>query len=156
MPKRAVAPVIDPAAFLPAEIVAIAGAFKDDEVKEAKRLLGDGSSQTIAGLTVVFDGSVQKGKSKPDGTSMTDALVDLRSFPALCALLRRLGIGAKRLSDGLSELPAPETIEVDVEFSAIFEAEEKSRAARLPRVTSTIKGRAGSVASQITARKCVK
>ena len=135
-----------------AEIVALATAIKDKQVTEAKKALPDGSAHSVD-LTVRIQGSVQKGTSTPAGTVTIQPAVSLRSPSVMFALLRQLGIGAKRLLSALAVLPATDKLTGDAEFEQIVADEEAKRAQLLPPVTQATAGRNGTVNSQVAATK---
>lgn len=133
-----------------AELVALAGTVKDGPLKAAKGRLADGSAHPVD-FSVRIVGSVQKGMSTPETTFTRPATVGLRSFGLVCAVLRNLGIGPKRLAAALAAVPSDAT--ADAELEAVFSTEEERRAATLPPITGTTPGRAGTVQSQVTATR---
>lgn len=135
----------------PIELVALGCLVKADALKAAKSKIADGSSQKVD-FCVRISGSLQKGTSTEDVTVKAAATVDLRGFDVACALLRKLGVGAKRLASALADLKT-DGLAVDDELAAVFLAEETARAAKLPKVDQVTKGKVGTVQSQLTATK---
>ncbi len=137
--------------FSAAEKIAIAGAIKPAELEAAKASLKDGFSESVD-LTIRLDGTVQKGLGTPAASFLASAIVNLRSLPAMCALLRLLGVGSKRLTDALAKLPKG-AIQPDAEFPELFVAEELRRAKKLPKLKSQKAAIRGAVTSTIRAER---
>jgi len=133
------------------ELVALGGAVKDKALTAAKARLADGSAHQVD-FTVRINGSVQKGTRTADATVEVTPTVNLRTPAHFCAVLRALGIGAKRFAAALVALQA---VTPDAELEELIAAEEARRAAKLPRTVQTTPGRAGTVQTQVTALKAV-
>ena len=132
--------------FTPEEIVAIAGAIKGTREKAAKDALRE---QFVAQVDFIvrITGHVQKGQSTPGGKITRPAVVHLDSVPVFCAVLRELGIGAKRLAKAL--LAIDPLTGADSEFDAIFADAAAFHAKSLPAVETTTTGKAATVTSSI-------
>lgn len=86
-----------------AETIAIACALKDPAVKAAKHLLPDESSESID-ITVHIHGTVAKGLTTAGGTRTEPAIVEFGSQRMLLDVMRRCGIGPKRLRETLVQI----------------------------------------------------
>lgn len=134
----------------PAELIALSGCVKDKALTEAKRGLQDGSAHPVD-FAVRVRGSVQKGMSTPGTTIEQTPIVNLRTPAAFYAVLRALGIGTRRLQAAVHQVGSSPQADADLE--AVFTAEECARAAKLPKSSTSVPGKAGSVQSQVTAEK---
>lgn len=132
--------------FTPEEIVAIAGAIKGTREKAAKDALADRSSATVD-FVVRVTGSIQKGVGTLPGTGTRPAEVDLCTAPVFFALLRSLGIGAKRLTAALEQVDP--LVGGDDAFADLFAQAAGAKAKKLPPVEFTTPAKAGAVSSQI-------
>ena len=137
--------------FSPEQIVAIAGAIKGTREKAAKDLLKDGSTASVDFICRV-SGTVQKGQGTPSGISTRPATVPLNSVPVVCAVLRKLKIGSKRLSDALAAIDP--FAGPDEEFDAVFAHAAAEHAKDLPPVESVSPAKAGTVTSNVTVSLC--
>ncbi|MBS0205688.1 MAG: hypothetical protein JSS49_22530 [Planctomycetes bacterium] len=136
--------------FTPLQLVAIAGVCKDAALKTAKGSLAENSTGTVD-FTVRIHGTVQKAPGTPASSAEESPVVDFTAISAVCAALRHLGIGMKRLKSALEALPDLNTLQPDQELEAIFQEVAAARAAKLPKVTTTIAAKAGAVTTQVSA-----
>lgn len=138
-----------------AEIVALGTAVKEKQLGTAKAALKEGSSETVD-FSVRITGSVQKGQGTPGTAYEVKPIVTLDARFPFYALLRQLGIGAKRLKAALAALPPVNQIELDQEFEQLFAEASAAQAAKLPTTHGVSARKAGAVQSQVAVEKLAK
>lgn len=144
MPKKAVAGRVAE----PIEVVALACAFKEKAIKEAKQGLPEDSIHAV-NLTVEIVGSIAKSGGIDDG-EMVSPKVDLTKLPTTCEVLRKLGIGPKRLKEALLETGEVEEGHEADELATVFEETAREIASSLPQVPA--KGVSPKVTSVLSVR----
>lgn len=128
--------------------VALAGVCKGKDLDQAKAALPDGFSGNVD-FCVRITGSIQKATGCPASVASVAAVVTLQSLDHVTALLRQLGVGAKRLRSALQAVQTDAA--PDPELANVFTEVEKERAAKLPAVDKPIAAKAGAVQTQVSA-----
>lgn len=135
--------------FTAAETVAICKAIKDKEFNAAKEELVEGSV-TPVDLKIRISGVAQKNHGIPGGSSERPPEISFMTPDAICALMRQLGIGQKRLREALEELKDPRKCSMDADLLGVFNDVAEKTAKRLPKVIVNSPGRAGSCTAAVS------
>ena len=134
----------------PAQLVAIAGAIKDTQIKKLKADLPRGETVSVD-FTARFSGMVQIGNDQPGASGEAPARVDLQTPAVVSELLRRLGVNPVQLRKALrATVKAGHTApylnrDDNAALYREFERVEKETAEKLPAVPYSKPGRAASV-----------
>ncbi|WP_373649025.1 hypothetical protein [Schlesneria sp. DSM 10557] len=141
MPKQSAGRVATPL-----EIIAIAGAFKDKAIKDAKAQMEPGAHESVS-LTCEISGTIAKAAAIAG--EMVPPAVKLTTLPTFIGVLHELGIGVDRLERALMAVGVVEDsddLKAD-ELYQVFAKCERAIASSLPMVPAGTSPRVTSVLS---------
>mgnify|MGYP000521862912 CR=1 FL=1 len=148
----------------PVERVALARTVTGKVLEQARAEVAEGESYTVD-FVVRVSGHLTRGHSTPDAESEADAAVELLRPKVVQDILRRLGIGKKRLRSVLQQI-VDEAVEAEASaigdssvdheqpLAEVFDEVAAAARERLPKVKRTTNGRAGSITSSLDVTKC--
>lgn len=132
----------------PVEVLALSKCLKDKDVNAAKAAIADGSVHPFD-----FSISVQGTLTRAGGTAaMTSTVAASTPCVSLCtpagitALLKQLGIGHKRLAEGLRAIgPKPEAVQDLVDVFMAIEADLATKLPPLPARETITPAKSGNI-----------
>ncbi len=132
------------------EIVALSKCIKDKEVTEARAKIPEASAHPVNFTVHVLGNLTRAGGVAAQTVEVAESVSpgNLRSFEHCCAVLRALGIGAKRLETALR---ATELRPVaDEEFAAVFARIESERSEVVPARQIVTPARSGNISVNVS------
>lgn len=141
------------AGLSPIEIVALAKCVKDSEITEARAAIPDGSAHSVD-FSVRISGAVTRAGGTRAGVGViaeSKRPLDMTGFQSVCALLRELKVGAKRLEGALRAITdEPAT---DAEFAAVFDRVSLDRSKTIPEIKIAMPAKSGNITVKAAAAR---